>query len=249
LNAHAREFDPASHESDGSDETNRLAGYQSPSALAVGSLIVGLLSPVYVLGSLLVFVPIAGIALSLLAVRRIAGSDGALVGRSLAVLGLALPITSAAAVVSYSLVTRQIRSAQAAEVGREWLNLVISGDTASAYELTSNTPPPDPKQSQEFGVQGNPYERYLEGKAVQSLRSLGGKPEIRDDGVVLYAAAGGGEFYVRRRYTVIPDRTAASDDRGAKSISVLLQMHRTSVPGMRGMTWQAKPLDEERPAI
>ena len=168
----------------------------------------GLLSPVYVLGSLLVIVPLVGIALALLAIRRIAASDGALVGRSLAICGLAISITSATSVASYSLVTRQLRSAQAAEIGTEWLALVLQGDTVSAYELTNGAPPPDPNQPQDFGIEGNPYHRFLEGKSVQALRSLGGQPEIRDEGTVLYGAAGGGEFYVRRRYTVAPSARA-----------------------------------------
>jgi hypothetical protein len=229
-------------------EADAFVSYRAPSALAVGSLIVGLLSPVYVLGSLLIIVPLAGIALALLAVRRIAVSDGALVGRSLALCGLALSITSASAVVGYSLTTRQFRTAQADDIGREWLSLVLAGDTVSAYALAAGAPPPDPNQPQEFGIQGNPYERFLEGKAVKSLLSLRGKAEIRDAGIVHYRAAGGGEFYVRRRYAVIPDRAAEGSESAPGMISVLLQMHRESVSGMRGMTWRATPIDEQQPA-
>jgi hypothetical protein len=225
-----------------SGEAETVGSYRSPSALAVASLLVGLCSPVYVLGSLLVVVPLVGIALALLALRRIADSDGALFGRSLAVVGLVLSITSAAAVVSYSMVTRQLRSAQAVDVGKEWISLVLAGDTVSAYQLATGSPPPDPDQPQDFGPEGNPYHRFVEHVTVQKLLSLRGKGEIRDEGTVRYGALGDGVFIVHLRYTVIPDPTA-SDSVG--EFTFLLQVRRTQIPGMRGMLWRARPFDEE----
>jgi hypothetical protein len=224
-------------------ENEDVVEYRAPSALAVGSLILGVLSPIYVLGSLLIIVPLLGIALALLAFRRIAASDGALVGRSLAVVGLVLATISASTVVGYSLVTRQLRSAQAAEVGREWISLVLSGDTVSAYQLMTGNPPPDPNE--DFGLAGNPYNRFLESPAVKGLISFGNKASVRDEGVVGYKSGGNGKLVVRRLYTVSapPGETDAKDR--PREFSVLLQLYRTDVPGMRGMTWRAIPLEKD----
>jgi hypothetical protein len=234
---------------DSAVETDEVVAYHAPSSLAVASLIVGVISPIYILGRVLIIVPLVGIALGVLALRRIAASDGALVGRSLAMAGLALSLTTASAVVSYSLVTRQLRTAQAVEVGNEWFDLVLAGDTSSAFQLSHGYPPPDPNVPQDFGVDGNPYNRFLELPSVQSLLSLRGKPEVRDEGTVRYAALGNGKFLIRRKYTVIPDRAAADSTSRPQNISLILQMNRTTALGMRGMTWRASPVVEEPPAI
>jgi hypothetical protein len=227
------------------DEATQLAGYQSPSALAIAGLLLGLASPLCVLGLLLWAVPLVGVAVSLAALRRIAASDGALSGRPLAVAGLVLSTAVGCAVVSHATITQQLRGLQAAEVGRHWIALVLAGDTQSAYQLAIGYPPPDPNRTEDLGPEGNPYDRFVEGPVVTALLAAGTEAEVRDQGTIKYAALWGNEFVLRRRYLVTP-RAASGEDgtHPREPIPVLLQMRRAEVPGKTYRTWRVTPLDE-----
>jgi hypothetical protein len=239
-------FQPADYLA--ANEAETVNSYHAPSALAVASLIVGLASPIYLFGPLLVVLPLFGVAISILALRSIATSDGALIGRALAIAGLFLSVTSIAAVVSYSMITRQLRTAQAAAVGKEWISFVLAGDTASAFQLSYGYPPPDPDQPQDFGPEGDPYQRFLEHPSVRPLVSLGVNVEVRDLGTFRYGALGEGRYYSRRKYVIIPERAKGETKSKPEEFAVYLHIYRTSVLGMRGMTWRVTPVEKDSPS-
>lgn len=227
-----------------SDDASQLTGYQSPSALAILGLLLGLASPLCVFGKLLIAIPLVGAGVSLLALRRIAASEGELVGRPIAKIGLILSIVCGAAFVTNAAVTRQLRAPQAAEIGRQWIAFILAGNTQGAFQLTSGDPPPDLSQPQEFGPEGNPYDRFLEMPVLKALVSAGKDAVIHDQGTVRYGAQGGGEFYVRRQFTVIPQTGASEDDRRPEPIPVLLQLHRKLFFGESQMVWRVTPIEE-----
>jgi hypothetical protein len=119
------------------------------SALAVMSLILGLASPLSLAAPLLWAIPLAGAVIAVMTIRRIALSDGALVGRQAAVIGLALSVASLTAAASRSVVTEQVLSYQARHVAAEWLAMLQAGDMQTAFKSTAEgkrgpAPPPPP---------------------------------------------------------------------------------------------------------
>jgi hypothetical protein len=226
-------------------EAAALAGYQIPSSAAIVSLLLGLAAPLGILNSLLLVVPLAGVAVSLFALRRIAASDGALIGRKAALIGLFLSIASGAGVLTHKTVTREFRVAQATETAREWIALVLAGDTEKAYWLATGVPIPDPDRPEQFGSDGNPYLKYVEDATIKALLAAGPDADVRHVATVAYSSAGGGEYYVRQRYVVTPHaKVADGATERLPPINLPMQLHRTRTVGATYKTWRANAIPD-----
>jgi hypothetical protein len=121
------------------------SNYRSPSVLAIISLVLGVVAPVALFAPLLLVIPIAAGLLALLAIRQINTSDGMMVGRAAACLGLALAIASIAAATARSTVTDKLLARQASVIANEWVQLLQAGDVEKAFELTTTSRQPPPK--------------------------------------------------------------------------------------------------------
>lgn len=222
-----------------SDDATHLAGYQTLSPLAIASLLLGLVSPVCMIGPMLLVVPLAGAAAAIGALRQIAASDGALSGRRAAVFGLVLSVAVGFIAVSHALVTRHLRIAQASELGRQWIALVLEGHTKQAFGrmtggTVSATPPPDA----ELGPGGDPFKNFLTFPAVQALLAAGREAEVRDEGTAHYAAQWGGEFVVRQRYFIMPPAsTASASGPTSAPFAIRVTLRRSVMFGDSQATW------------
>jgi hypothetical protein len=221
------------------DDAAQVAHFHSPSALAIASLLLGLASPLCALGPLLLVVPLVGAAIGLLALRRIAGSDGALIGARAARLGVALSIACGAAVATHAAYTRHLQVGQAADFGRQWLALVTAGDVRQAFEFASFGPrfvtispdePPPPG--------GDPFQRLVSLPIVQELSAAGSSADVRLGRTVRYAAMGKGEFMVRQQY-VVSRQAAGAGDAGLalQPLIVELTLHRTRPAAAAHTAW------------
>jgi hypothetical protein len=114
--------------------------------LSIVALVVGLLSPLSFVAPLLWAVPIVGAAVSLAAIFRIDSSQGALIGRRAALVGLALCVASVSAAASRPMFAQQFISRQARRAALEWIALVQAGQSQQAFERTvaSIQSPPTP---------------------------------------------------------------------------------------------------------
>ncbi|HVT26670.1 MAG TPA: hypothetical protein VHE81_01505, partial [Lacipirellulaceae bacterium] len=128
------------------DDPEQATGYRTLSVLAIISLMFGLASPLAFGGPLLKGIPLFGIAVSLLALRRIAVSGGVLAGRWIAIVGLVLCVACGIAPFSRDLVQHSIRTSQTEKFGRNWIALLTSGKAKQAFHLTidGNRPVPKP---------------------------------------------------------------------------------------------------------
>jgi hypothetical protein len=232
------------------DATAESGDYSSVSVLAIASLLLGLASPLCIFGTLLLVIPLAGMAVSLAALGRIAASGGMLAGRPAAVLGLVISIGTGTAVTSHALAIRQLRVDQAAEIGKEWIKAMLSGDTQRAFLLAYGDLPPNSDQPQDFGPEGSPYHRFMQWSTVRALSSAGKGADIQFVETVRFGNQGRGECYVRQRFLVIPQgSTGAGNGARGRPINVLLQLHRMKALGASYMTWLAMPIEEtELPA-
>ena len=118
-----REYEPAFH----ADDVDEAVAYRTFSVLAIIALLLGLASPFCFIGPLLFVVPLLGAAVSVLAIRRIDTSQGALAGRWAAVAGLALCVVSLVTALTRDMVGQHLRASQAEAFARDWLGLLIAG--------------------------------------------------------------------------------------------------------------------------
>lgn len=118
-------------------EAEELGRYTSLSSLAVCAFVLGIASLIALLAPLMVVIPITAIVVSILALVRIGRSEGALTGRTLAVVGLSLAIACGIASPLRVEVRDNLYSAQADRAGRLWLRSVSQNDLSAALERTT----------------------------------------------------------------------------------------------------------------
>ena len=153
---------PAFHDPD-ADQTTE---YRSLSVLAVISLVIGLASPLCFGAPLLMIIPVIGIGVSILALRQIDASDGALAGRWAAVLGLVLSVVFLAAPAARAYGIRMLRTSQAKNFAQQWLSDLVEGKTDYAFRLTSDSiKPPAPPEPGEATPKLNAFD-HLQGAAL-----------------------------------------------------------------------------------
>ena len=127
------------------------APYRTISVLSIVGLILGIAAPVAFLAPLLYAIPIVGIAITLLAIRRISLSEDSLIGRKAAVIGLVLSVASISAVFARTALFQELLSRQARVVALDWIGDLQSGDAETAFMLTSAS-----RRSAPSGADGPP---------------------------------------------------------------------------------------------
>ena len=168
-----------------SDNEQDLEDYRGVSVPAVAALVLGLLSPLAMIGPLLWIVPGVGVAMSLVALRGIAASDGALVGRGAARFGLCLALVFAAAASSANLSHSWWLRGEAREFIGAWFELLRSDEPHKAAQLTV-----DPSARQPLdGTLWTYYrtapdarerlEEFVQEPLVHGLLALGDRAEVR----------------------------------------------------------------------
>src|SRR5689334_11203022 len=159
-----------------SDDSEEVAQYHSLSVLAIISLVFGLAAPLAFGMPLLVAIPLFGIAISILALHRIAASDGALTGSWMAVAGLFLCVACAVAPFTRDFIFRSIRIHEAQSLAQKWFELIVAGHPDQAFRLTvdGNRPPPAPATPATPGVPGEPppktdyYQTFLSSPIIKA---------------------------------------------------------------------------------
>lgn len=226
---------PAFH----SDDLEPLAEYRTISSLAIVGLLFGLAAPLCFIMPLLMAIPLVGAAISIVALRQIAASEGALAGRWAAAAGLALCVASAAAAISHSQVTRYLHSQQAEAFAREWIALLLAGNADEAFGLTVEgarpAPPPEPGEPVPSET---PREHFGHHPLVAALAAAGPDSTIHFDGTTSYESLRTGQLYVGQRFTITPPTSAATDE-AAKSepIEAVLTLQRFRSSSQRAARW------------
>ena len=118
-----------------SDDVQAVAEYRSVSLLAVVAAVLGVASLSAIFSTGLIVIGMVAVIVSLIALRRIATSDGQLVGRTAALTGLALALTVAAGVVVHARVVSGMLSKEASKWGVDWCQLLMDGEIITAAEL------------------------------------------------------------------------------------------------------------------
>ncbi|HEX3599298.1 MAG TPA: hypothetical protein VHU84_04100 [Lacipirellulaceae bacterium] len=228
---------PAFHVDDSDESTN----YHTFSVPAIISLILGLASPLCFGAPLLFAIPLAGCAIAIFALRRIAVSDGALAGRWAAVTGLILSAAMIVAPVSRAYALKVIRTHQAEEFARTWLEMVTSGHTDPAYHLTIDSlrgPAPTPPEQKT--PPPDPYATFLDSPQVKALVAAGADAKIRLVNLVDYDAQTFPRVFVRQQYEITPAGSASD----ASPVNVTLTLERTHVAKEGRSRWLVFAIDD-----
>jgi hypothetical protein len=158
--------------------------YHSVSAMAIVSLVIGLLSPLAFVHPLLWTLPIVGVALAGAAVVRIDRSEGVLVGRKAAIAGLAMSLVFGLGAVTQSATRRLWLSYRAEQVAERFLELLREGKTYEAHQLWTRPqyrflPGSDYKALYAENPAANEdYQQFLKREVISDLLALGQRAEI-----------------------------------------------------------------------
>ncbi|MEX2307252.1 MAG: hypothetical protein WD738_06645 [Pirellulales bacterium] len=224
--------EPAFH----ADDAEQVAGYRTVSALAIISLVFGLASPLCFAWPLMMAIPIFGTAISIVALLRIAASDGALAGRWAATAGLALCLICGAAAVSRNAVSRFIRTRQAEEVGRNWIGLLLADDAEQAFHFTvtgnRREPPPEPGMP---APTETPYEQFALSPIVPTLAAAGRDADIRYVETLSYEPQARRQFLIQQKFVVTPK--AAAEGTPRDPVEVHLTLQRSQLMGEPQSRW------------
>lgn len=205
------------------------SNYRTPCVLAIVSLILGIVAPVALFAPLLLVIAIAGGLLALMAIRQINSSDGTLIGRTAASIGLALSVAAIAAVIARSTLTDKLLSRQAQAAAVEWFSLLQSGDVQRAFERTTasrQAPPKAPPGAPptEAEAQASPLDTFLADPVIHFLleHTQGKSVQYSRDAIVDMAAVSNAR--VQQVYEV--DIPAEVGDSPSTTIELILQRTR-----------------------
>jgi hypothetical protein len=239
---------PASSHRDALDGGGEIVEYRSLSVLAVVSLILGLLSPLVLLAPLMLAVALFGAASALVALGRIAASDGMLAGRGAALVGLALCVASMGAMGSRAVVTRQLVLRQANALANEWIEALTTGHPERALALTlesvavrsagqpqlasePHAHDHDHDHDHEHEHEPSPLEQFQTNPLVKSLIAAGPQARVHPDGPTTIVLEARGVQTVERVYKVTPGGN------GRPPIAVRLILKRAKNEGEDHLHW------------
>lgn len=220
------------------DDVQAVSEYRSVSKLAVAALLAGLASLLALLSPGLLGLSLLGVILSLLAIRRIAQSEGELVGRTAAIVGLVLSLAVGAGLLAHRSTVQRLVAQQAGPWALEWCELVKAGDLEVALELTRpssvrrpfNQELVDFYATDETGRQS--FEKFSSNEVVKLLSSAGDDQTLVQGDVVAVIPIGAGGFRVVHDYW-LTSADEAADGPGGKKFRI--QLDRTSatasIPG------------------
>jgi hypothetical protein len=210
--------------------------YRSISVMALVSLLLGITAPLCIMAPLLFALPIAGVALALLALRNIATSDGALIGRTAALIGLALSVASVCMTVTRAKVSEEMFSRQARAAAIEWITLLQAGKTDEAFEMSTakrkGPPPPSPVNIESPQPVRKPIDEFRETPVVHFLVQHAKDADVRYVGDAGFDPGIRGAAMIGQEYDV-----AASQEPGGQS-PTRIQLGLERVRGAAGTPWQ-----------
>jgi hypothetical protein len=217
------------------DDAEQVAAYHTISALAVVGLLFGLASPLCFGSPVFFAIPLVGAAVSIVALGRIAASDGALAGRWVATIGLALCVVSASAAIARQLAMERIRTTQAEASARVWISLLLEGKKEDAFRLTAaanrREPPTEPGAPVPTHT---PYDHFLEQPVISELTAAGSDAKVEFVETLSYEPQPARQYIIRQKFLVTPIQK-----QGAHShpLELLLTMQRSKLPSEPRSRW------------
>jgi hypothetical protein len=119
-----------------STEVGRETAYRTISGWAIAALVLGIFSGAAVLGPILWLIPVFGLAVSWISLRKIKNSEGQLSGGGVAVLGLLLALFFGAAGPARTITRRVWLESRAERFAQAFIDLLERDKPFAAHQLT-----------------------------------------------------------------------------------------------------------------
>ncbi len=185
-----------------------LRDYRSISAIAVVGFLLSLASPLVFVRPILIFIPLLAGSLCAAAISRISRSDGRLIGKTVAVLGLCCVSICVAALPSFVLVRNSLFNQHAEPVAQQWFDWLRQGSPQKALQMTVPAGQRQPLDDTLWDFyRGNEearkaLEQFVEREEIRLLLSLGENAEVRcyDYGQVQWVPSQG--FGIEQLYAI-----------------------------------------------
>lgn len=164
-----------------SAENEDLLEYRELSRLAIGGMVLGVLSVLAIFTSVLWIIPAVAIIMSLVAYYKIEKSE-VLTGKGMALIGIALAAIWLGIGVSQGGVRNRVMMNTSREMAKSWLDLILEKKTMEAHQLTMRA---NSRQSATVPLEGY-YEKdeltkedlnaFQTHDAIQAIRDWEGGP-------------------------------------------------------------------------
>ena len=174
---------PDVHITDSQDA--EVAEYRSLAGQAVLGLIFGLLAPLAMVDPMLWSIPLLGVVFSVWALRRIKRFAPAMVGRKMALAGLALSLLFLAAAPAETLTYQKMVRDEARQFSALWFRYLAHAEPQKAYQLTVDPQSRQPLNDDLWAFYrtaprlSSQLEEYANGPLVRTLLALGPKAQVR----------------------------------------------------------------------
>ena len=177
----------------GEPHSDELGEYQAISTLAVASLLVGAASATALVGVPLWIVPLVGILLSCLALRRIDRSAGTLTGRPLALAGLGLAVCFGTAALADHFNSQHLVARKAQQVATQWFQALARNEPQVAHQWTIS--PAHRARLSDYERLKSHYDndekyrdalaRFVGQKLIASLLRLGTRADVEPESITI----------------------------------------------------------------
>lgn len=205
-----------------------VPGYRPLSLMAVIGLLLGLVAPLALVHPVLWLAPGVGVALNVVALRRIAQAEPPMAGQRVGQIGLALSLTFFVAAPAHVFLDMWATRMKALRLADQWFGYLANNKPHLAHRLTSDAPGAMPSSEEDlwafyrasFAAEQDLRE-YLLKPEVRALLHLGNRARVRLYRVVRQTPLSRGQL-VEAQYAV------TFEDQGkAKSFLVELTIKRS----------------------
>jgi hypothetical protein len=214
------------------------ATYRGLSLLAVLGLLLAILSPLALVGTVLWLLPLAAVVLCALALRQIAAQAPHLVGRKAALAGLLLGLVCLVAAPTEESVYRYFIRREAREYAANWIEAVRHQQVYAAHNLmldARHRAPPDARLADYYSRTDfvkRVLPQFIDQPLMRTLFALGASAEYRYYETVAEGDQPGGDF-VNATYAV----TRIDEQRRKETFFITLPMGRTVDAKSGRCTW------------
>ncbi len=221
------------------DDVQAVAEYRSVSGLAVLAAVLGVCSLLALVDRGLLVVPLLGVVCGLLALRRIAASEGQLAGRAVAMVGLALSLVIGTGVYVRGLTLERLVAAEAQQWALQWCDLIRDGQTLTALELKN---PPEARrpfddslaeyyETNDAAIEA--YQLFREHPVIEAIAAAPKGAKVVPGKVLGVVPNGRGGYTAAQQFELVPP---GGDSTGPR-VKFNLQLSRAPVRSAGGGAW------------
>jgi hypothetical protein len=222
--------------------------YQSVAPLAIVSLGVGLASALIVVSPLLAPIPVAGIVAAIAALRAIRASQGQLVGRTPAIIGLSLATFFLAFGLSRHLSRQAVLEQRALEMSEVFLGLLQDGKAKEAHQfrqsasLRITSPEAIAEHYERNSEAAKDLQSFVSASPVKDLVARGRQSDVQFEQVASATREGENDT-LALKYSYLP---AGSRDDMRKALWV--HINRRYDEGTKRHQWDISGVSDSPPA-